>query len=395
MRINLTDLAVKNLPTPQRAQHTYHDMTVPGFGVRVAPSGTKTFTLVHGPHRKRITLGRYPIVSLAKARKAALDILAEKQLGIHHEAPRTTFEEGYALFLKVYEAENRPKTVYEMKRLVRRHWMPAFRRYQLVDITTRDVASVVEALIATPSECEKAFVAARTVFRWLARRKLIKSSPLADLQPPTRSTSRDRVLSDAELAEVLQTAIDEDSIFGEIIQLLIITGQRKSQVAHLRGEYVDLDNSLITWPAAVMKKRAHSIPLTPMARSILPTGPAPIFLFPARGKASPFAGFSAAKAAFDKKLKHVQPWTIHDLRRTFSTGLARLRVPPHIKEMLLSHVSAKTPVEAIYDRYTYESEMREALEKWEAKLQALVSNTESKNGSELPGLRYERARAAE
>ena len=380
MRSTLTDLAIKSLPTPERGQRTYVDGAIPGFGVRVSPGGTKTFTLVHGPHRKRTTLGRYPIVSLAKARKAAQDILAARQLGIHHEAPRTTFEDGYALFLNVYKAKNRPKTVYEMERLVKRHLMPAFRRYQLVDLSTQDIAAVIEALVDTPTECESAFVSARTIFRWFARRKLIKASPLADLEPPARSASRDRVLTDTELAEVLRKAVDEDSIFGEIVQLLIITGQRKSQIAHLRAEYIDHGGGLISWPAEAMKKRPHSIPLTPMARAILPTTPTRGFLFRARGKDSPFNGFSTAKEDFDKRLEGVAPWTLHDLRRTFSTGLARLRVSPHIKEMLLSHVSAKNAVEAIYDRYTYIDEQREALLKWENHLQALLPTMEGSGG---------------
>jgi integrase len=127
-----------------------------------------------------------------------------------------------------------------------------------------------------------------------------------------------------------------------------------------------------------MKKRQHSIPLTPMAAALL-ISPPKGFVFPARGKDSAFNGFSKSKQAFDNQLDGVEPWTLHDLRRTFSTGLARLRVPPHIKEMLLSHVSAKDPVEAIYDRYNYMDEQREALLKWEAKLQALLSKQEDQS----------------
>ena len=376
MRIALTDLSVKNLAAPERGQRTYLDRSIPGFGVRVSQGGTKTFTLMHGPHRKLLTLGRYPIVSLARARKRAQDILAEKQLGIHYEAPRMTFEEGYAIFLKGYQAKNRRKTVYEMERIVRRHLMPAFRRYPLADISTEDIAAVIERLYATPAECQSTFVAARTIFRRFARRKLIKTSPLADMEPPTRPSAREHVLTDTELAEVLRKAIDADSTFGEIVQLLIITGQRKSQIAHLRGEFIDRPGKLVTWPSTVMKNRAHSIPLTPMAEMILKHAPAEGLVFKARGKDSAFNGFSASKEDFDNMLNNVRHWRLHDLRRTFSTGLARLRVPPHIKEMLLSHQSAKDPVEAIYDRYTYLDEQREALIKWENHLHTLVFTKE-------------------
>ena len=396
MRINLTDLAVKNLPPPERGQVTYLDKNIPGFGVRVSRGGAKTFVLVSGPHRKRTTLGRYPIVTLSKARERARDILAEKQLGIHHEAPRITFEEGYERFSKMYEAKNRPKTVYEMERIAKRHLLPAFRNYQLNDITAHDVAAIIAKLRKTPAERQSVFVAMRTVFRWFVRRRFIKASPVAEIDAPVAPPSRERVLTDAELTEVLRKAVADTSIFGKIVQLLGITGQRKGQLTYLRREYVDEGARLITWPSSSMKgKRSHLIPLTPMAAAIVATLPSDGYLFRARGMDTPFNGYSVGKEKFDKRLEGVRPWTLHDLRRTFSTGLARLRIPPHIKEMLLAHSTAKDPVEAIYDLYTYEDEMREALHKWEDHLQTLLSDTESMNGSELPGLHHERARAAE
>jgi integrase len=113
-------------------------------------------------------------------------------------------------------------------------------------------------------------------------------------------------------------------------------------------------------------KREHTLPVAATAMTILAPLPEIGFLFRARGKSTPFNGFSTCKAVFDERAK-IAPWTLHDLRRTFSTGVARLGVAPHIKEMLLAHATAKDPVEAIYDLHTYESAMRQALEKWELK----------------------------
>ena len=109
-----------------------------------------------------------------------------------------------------------------------------------------------------------------------------------------------------------------------------------------------------------------------MAAAILSELPREGWVFPARGSDAPFNGFSNCKTAFDRAVPTVDPWTLHDLRRTFSTGLARLRVPPHIKEMLLAHASARDPMETIYDLYTYDDEKREALEKWDRHLAALL-----------------------
>jgi len=202
MRLSLTDLSVKNLAPPATGQRTYLDQTIAGFGVRVSQGGTKTFMLMYGPARRLLTLGRYPIISLAQARQKARAILAEKTLGIHQEVPRTNFEEAYAVFLKTYRAKNRDKTVYEMERIVKRHLMPKFRRQQITEITTHELTSIIDDLADTPSECLATFKAARTLFRWLARRRLIGRSPLENVPPPAKTSSRVRVLSDEEIVEV-------------------------------------------------------------------------------------------------------------------------------------------------------------------------------------------------
>jgi integrase len=190
--------------------------------------------------------------------------------------------------------------------------------------------------------------------------------------PPVRMMSRERVLTDDELRRIYRAA-DDGSTFGKIVRLLILTGQRRSQIARLRPEFIDETNVLITWPAEEMKgHRRHSMPLAPMAADLLSARLETGYLFPARGKDTAFNGFSKAKIDFDKRITTAEPWVLHDLRRTFSTGVAKLRVPPHIKEMLLAHASAKNPVEAIYDRYSYADEMREALEKWERHLAVLL-----------------------
>ena len=118
-------------------------------------------------------------------------------------------------------------------------------------------------------------------------------------------------------------------------------------------------------------RKPHTVPYGASVAAILDTLPNTGLLFPGRNSATPFNGFSKSTAAFNRKLVGVAPWTIHDLRRTFSTGLARLRVTPHIKERLLAHASAQNSVEAIYDRHAYQEEMREAVMRWEAHLVSL------------------------
>jgi integrase len=380
--MKLSDLTVKNLAVPI-GRRTFFDDTIKGFGVRVTRT-SKTFVLVvhRGNRNEWENLGKYPIITLGQAREAARTRLATIQLKQEHAAPTLTFEEAFALFSRTHtQKKNRARTAKDTERLIEKHFIPKLRHRDIADIATHELTQLIDKLLPTPGTCIHAFAAARLMFRWAALRRLIPRSPLEGVPVPVDTAPRERVLSDAELRRVLAKAIDDGSTFGKIVQLLIITGQRRTQIASLRGEYIQENDTIIQWPTDAMKKRQHAIPLTPMAAAILVDAPHDGYVFLARARDdSPFNGFSKCKRAFDKTLESVAPWTLHDLRRTFSTGLARLRVAPHIKEMLLSHQSAKDPVEAIYDRYTYMDEQREALMKWEKQLQALLPTAEGTNG---------------
>lgn len=373
--MRLTDLTVKNLSV-ERGQRTFFDDTMPGFGVRVSPK-SRTFVLVI--HRrgknKWETLGKYPVVSLSKAREEARNRLSTVQLRKGPEMPVMAFTEAYELFLASYKAKNRPKTVYEMERVVRRHLTPKFGHSLIAEISTHELATLIERLMPTPAECLATFKAARTIFRWAARRRILERSPLEGVEPPVKIAHRTRVLNDDELRIVWNTSNSLGNLnpeFATIVKLLILTGQREGQIAKLRGEWIDRDAKTITWPAEAMKSgRPHILPLASMALATLQALPRSGFVFRARGKETPFSGFSACKASFDRRVV-IPHWTLHDLRRTFSTDIAKLRVPPHIKEMLLAHSTAKDPIEAIYDLHTYEPEMRDALGAWEAKLTTLL-----------------------
>lgn len=391
--IRLTDLTIRALPAPISGTVSYIDTSLKGFAVRVSPSGVKAFTLVHGKDRRRENLGRWPHVSLAKARKRATEILADRTLG-GQPLPRMSFAEAYELFNKIYAAKNRPKSVYETDRLITRHLMPKLRRKDLSEISTQDVAPIIEKLIAkTPGECKALFTAARTLFRWMEKRRLIERSPISGLDVPVRSESRDHLLSDDELASVLALAIAEQSTYGRIIELLIRTGQRVKQIAHLRAEWIDTTNKTITWPKDVMKsKREHTIPYTDAVAAIFVDLPTEGLLFPARGRETPFNGFSKSKLLFDKKLDDVEPYTLHDFRRNFSSGCAALQVDPMTVERVLAH--AIPGVMGIYNRYSFLEPMRAALQKYEEWLQALLANTESTNGSDATGRNSKRPRAA-
>jgi integrase len=163
--------------------------------------------------------------------------------------------------------------------------------------------------------------------------------------------------------------------FAAIVQLLVLTGQRRGEIAALRADYIS--NDLCTLPATLTKnKREHAFPIGTAASSILSTplaGSSNGLLFPARGQPSrPFNGWSKSKVALDK-LSGVSDWTLHDLRRTFATRLAELGVAPHVIERLLNHVTGTVSgVAAVYNRASYIAEMRAAIELWERYLEEKI-----------------------
>lgn len=180
---------------------------------------------------------------------------------------------------------------------------------------------------------------------------------------------RDRVLTDMEIKAVWNAAEEMGYPFGTLVQMLLVTGQRREEVAQMRWEQIT--NDTWTLPRTQTKAdRAHEVPLSSLAMTILAgiprfTGP---YVFTTTGGTKPVSGYSKAKVRLDAK-SGVHGWCIHDLRRTCGTGLARLGIPLVTISRVLNH--AEGGVTRIYARHSYLPEKREALEMWGEKVRAL------------------------
>src|SRR5579864_1208756 len=375
----LTDIVVRNL-TSESKQRTYFDDNPRGFGLRVGPGGAKTFVVVCGAARERITIGRYPIITLAQARTEAKRILAERTLGA--KRPRhIRFETALTEFgLQHCDRKNRPSTAKETKRVLQKYFLPPFRRNYLEEITDADIGKIIEGLSDTPSAANHAFTAARTFFRWVAKppRRYIPYSPMSGMSLPFAPVRRKRVLTDRELVAVWRTAEARTDDYGIIVRLLMLSGQRRNEIASLHSAYVEGD--VVTLPEELSKNhQEHAYPLCSLARSLLPQREG--LLFPAKARGTPTNHWSECKEDFDKECP-IAPWQLRDLRRTFATKLASLRVAPHIIERLLNHrlgtLQAGGEISAVaevYNRHLYIDEMREAVEKWERYLKSLLERS--------------------
>lgn len=219
---------------------------------------------------------------------------------------------------------------------------------------------VVEKLRPTPIEAKAAYVAIRTLMNWAVKHGLLDVSPIPRMTFPTKT--RSRVLSDNELTLVWHRAEEIGYPYGRIVQLLILTGQRRGEIAGLRRSWIN--DGVLTFPPGFTKNsREHSIPLGALSQQIVDNLPGDTgLLFPSRFEDdAPWNGWAKAKRYFDEPLQ-IAPWTLHDLRRTYASKLAELGTPIHVTEKLLNHVSGTVSgIAAVYNRYSYFEEMQNAI----------------------------------
>jgi len=343
--IRFTDLSIRSLP-----EGSYYDEKTPGFGLRVGKH-RKTWHVVKQPNRTKVTIGYYPHVSLAEARRKALVEIGTPTIVGDSKAP--TFPTARDEYLA--QGKWRPRTRYEITRLLKTyfHWTKPIDR-----ITHKDVADAVEG-IQKPSEGEHSFKCIKAFFNWCVPRYL-KFSPCTGLKSPSRYTPRERVLSDEELRRVWKASAQLHT-FGIVIRCLILTGQRRGEIAQFQQNW--LSGDVAAFPASVSKnKREHRLPVAPMTADLLQKLP------------PSYNGWGTPKEKLDK-LSGVTGWTLHDLRRTYATNLQRLNVKLEVIERLLNHVSGSMAgITGTYQRHSFWPEMVEAVARYEQFLQTLLAS---------------------
>jgi integrase len=362
----LTDRFVAALePGAKRQDHW--DATLPSFGVRVAPSGKKTWVVaIRKPGMKsssRIALGHYPQMSLAQAREAARALMADPG----GTEPSITVGEAITEHVERDQKGRGRRAWKEVRRTLERELAPLAHR-PLASITRRDIAVMLNRVVdrGSPSMARRLLSHAKRLFTWVIEVGYLTTSPAAGVRPPGEATKRQRVLSPDELGAVLRACEVLGWPAGLIIRLLALTGQRFSEVAGARWSELDLDKALWTIPAVRMKGgRQHEVPLSEPALEIITGLPrlSETWVFPAQRGIGPTKNIQHAKQRLDR-LASVSDWTIHDLRRTAATGMARLGVAPHVIAEVLAHARTGGVTGTVYVQHQYLPEKRAALAMW-------------------------------
>ncbi len=397
-RLKLTKSTLDSLPTPT-SDVVYWDAGVPGFGIKVTPTGRKVFIVLYrtggaGSKLRKYTIGPYGRVTLHQARVAAQKVFAAKLEGRDpaaekREANRRVVADRVEDLLETFIGQrlSKNRSVAEISRLLRREVGKPWAGRSVHEISKRDVVEVVLAIEqrGAPGTANKTLKSIKTFLRWCVGRAVLDRSPAEGVPLPAREVARDRVLDDKELAQVILAARKIGGPYGGIVELLVLTGQRRQEVAGLQREELDLAQWIWTIPKARTKNaKAHIVHLSKEALAVLKRADQrePLVLSPLGTKT--FQDFTHAKRLLDQ-LSGVTGWRLHDLRRTCVSGMARLGSAPHIADKILNHQSGTiSGVAAVYQRHEFLAERREALTRWGKHVARLVAEA---SGESRPRIR--------
>jgi integrase len=386
-----------------------------GLYLVIQPSGAKSWAYryrLNGKTRK-YTIGAFPKVDLVNARKLARDAVTAvgegRDPGVEKKATRhgsgtapTTLVDLAERFLQRYARRHtRERTWRETARILGFKPDPkdpeklirtgdgvasTWKGKAIAEIKRADVVELINQIVdrGSPKMANRTLAWLRKMFAWATSQDIETLCPCVGVKSPVPETERDRVLSDGELKSIWETCDRIGQPFGPLTKLLILTAQRRDEVAAMRWSELDLKRRKWMIPRERVKnERPHEVPLSDAAIAVIKTvnrvKSRDDFVFTTTG-ISAVSGFSRAKRRLDEKIKELngeplEHWTFHDLRRTAATGLEKLHVPLPVTEAVLNHISgSKGGIVGIYQRYEYTDEKREALDKWAGHVEKLISN---------------------
>lgn len=409
--VGLTESKIKALTPPASGQVEFPDKNVPGLRLRLGTSGTATFIL-----RKRIggklcnlTLGRYHerAFPLATARSRAREWISDIEAGLDPRAKVTatgqaaseTFREVTEDFLARHVDRNGLRSAGETRRIFRTYVWPEWGARPFAEIRRRAVTELLDKVedgnageggdLGGPVQADRVLAALSKLFTWYATRDDDYVSPVVRGMSRTkpRERARKRVIgmtadgdpNDAELRLFWRVA-GESGQYGAFLQTCLLLGQRRAKIMTMRRDAIGDEGAWAINAEAREKTNAGLLDLPPMALEIINAQPeieGNPYVFAGRGDRPMYPG-DKLKKDFDAKLtkanggEAVEPWTVHDLRRTSKTLMRRAGVDADVSERVLGHSIAG--VEGVYDRHGYRKEKGEALAKLAGLLQRILGD---------------------
>jgi integrase len=380
------------------------DTAVPGLRLRISPKGHRRFILVtHFPGQKHASRRGLMATDLKEAREEALEWkrLVRRGVDPHEDEERKKREalrRRKDTFLAVAEAyiadlhRRKCRSAAFADREIRRELISKWSERPISEIDRSDVVTLVEAIRDRPSpySAHTAFSFVRSLFGWAIHRGEygLETSPCDRLKPAKligEKKPRQRVLTDDEIRVFWRATNKLGYPNGTMLRMLLLTGQRRAEVARAHWGEFDFDAKVWTVPPERFKSDStHLVPLTADVLALLcglPRFKSGDFVFATGRGAVPVNNFSRVKYLLDEMMLEelrqadpnakLTPFVLHDLRRTMRTRLSSLRVPDTVAEMVIGH--GRKGLQRVYDQHKFIDEMREALEAWNALLRAIVN----------------------
>lgn len=407
MKRDLTDAFLRTVRPPERGRTEIGDTRTPGLVFRVGSSGAASWcvrgTLPDGA-KVRTTIGTYPAVGLAEARRRALEALAAISAGRDPNAAKRAAREARRATLAEPTVADRwqqwrdakatrwsERHAREVARIGERDVLPALGARRMIETTRQDWLALIEAKRRSGSPAMAAllyrvcsgFLNHAEASGWIAA-PLLPRKGAGTLAPPP--ASRDRVLTDDELRLVWRASERLSPKPRAFVRLLLLAACRASEAAGIRVGEVDWTSALWRLPGERAKNRTPHVmplpaPLLAELQALLPPHAEGGDHILGRSVARPLQAVSKVKAALDKHVADIAraegldppaPWRLHDLRRTARTGMARLGVPHDHAEAALNHLAHRSGLTRVYDRHRYEAEALDALRIWQAFVAGLI-----------------------
>lgn len=382
MRKALTDKSLKALK-PKAKRYEVHDILCPGFSARVSIRGTISFSVKYryGVKQRRLSLGVYPRVSLAKAREIAMDALRQVDDGIdpgsRRRQPGFLVEAVVDDYIRQYARPNN-RSWNETQRILNRELVSVHGQRDIRKITRANILEIMDAASERGARYQSNRILAnvRKMFNWCIERGIVETNPTTGIRKQHKEVARDRILDDDEIVRLLNACEQDSYPYKQYVPLLLTTAQRRGELANMCWSELDLDRQTWIIPAERSKNgKPHVVPLSDYAMKLLDEMPQFVDcdrVFTTT-RVTSISGFSKALRRLHA-VSGTTDWHLHDLRRTATSGMARLGVAPYVAEKVLNHISGViSGVAAVYNRHDYMNEKREALDKWGEYLSQLTT----------------------
>jgi len=393
--MRLTDSKVKAIKPRGKRFIEWEDGQT-GFGIRVAPTGKKTFVLMYRFNGKArmMSLGQYPIISLATGRIKAAHAKEKLSKGVdpgkEQLAVKIANKDAHTVsdlaqeFLEKWSKPHKRSWKYD-ERALKKDILPIIGKKKAKDVKRRDIVLLLDRIVdrGAPALARRTLAVVRKMFSFGIGRSIINASPCVAIPAPSKPKQRDRVLSESEIRS-FWNGLENTGVTLPVklaLKFQLITGQRRTEISQIRWDDIDESQKWWTIPGEISKNGLpHRVPISPFAREILKqvksiSNGSP-WVFPSPKGGDHVMGQSLYHAIFvNQEIFGIKHFTTHDLRRTAASQMASAGIPRLVIKKILNH--AESDITAVYDRHSYDSEKKKAMDTWSRKLQTIITGKSS------------------